>query len=217
EYISKLRSAMELNAQAGSAAGNILRWDWEEGEPGLSNVVDSLGVTELVYGAIQDRGSGRLGLGNDQELKGVSGCLPMYRREAIEESSMNRELFDARYHTYKEDVDLAFRLYSANWMPMIVEGAVAHHRREVRRDSKREHISYASQFHSYRNHLWNLLTHLSVDDMVRRGWAIVPYEIAKMGYLLFMHPTIVWRTLTDTIEYFPELMKKRSWYGARTR
>ncbi len=217
DYLVRMRAYMETNETTGSAAGNIYRWDWEDGEPGLSNVIDSLGITQSRHGSISDRGAGELKLDSSSELLGVSGCLPMYRREAVEESSMNRELFDPRYHTYKEDVDLAFRLGRASWEVGIVSDSIAHHRREVRKGTKREHISYTSQFHSFRNHWWNLLTHTSAGDMVKRGWAILLYELAKTVYLMLMHPSIVFRTVKETYEYFPVIKKKRSWYGTRTR
>lgn len=237
DYIKQLRRQMFADASLGSIAGKLLRWQWDNGEPSLSTVVDSMGLGESSHGSVFDIGAGTV---QDSERQsnwtvadgerqsnrdsgtqatipfGVSGCLPMYRREAVEESSMNRELFDTNYHTYKEDVDLAYRLHRAGWQSGVLSDTVAHHRREVHVDTKREHISYASQFHSYRNHIWNLLTHKSLKDMVTRGWAIVPYEIAKLLYLLVHHPSIVVRTIKDTVDYYPTLKKKRSWYEGRT-
>ena len=217
EFIQRQREAFESCPSLGSASGTIYRWDWEMERVALSNVVDSLGISELVHGKVVDRGSGELANKCDELMLGVSGCLPTYRREAVEESSMDRMLFDPMYGSYKEDVDLAYRLRRGGWSSRIVDNAHAYHKRTFKKSLKREHISYTSQFWSYRNHLWNLLTHMSVQDMVKRGWAVVPFELAKMGYFAITKPSILVKTLRDTLDYYPEIKKKRSWYGKRAR
>ena len=229
-FIEKQRAIFESCPNLGSASGVIYRWNFEADRPALSNVVDSLGLVELVNGKVVDRGAGELvcenvvdslGLGefvcnNVEPLLGVSGCLPTYRREAVESSSHDRLLFYPMYESYKEDVDLAYRLKRSGWRSKIVADAHAYHKRTFNEASNREHISYSVQFWSYRNHLWNLLTHTSARDMVKRGWAIVPFELAKAGYFAFTNPRILIDTARDTFKYYPEIKKKRSWYAKRT-
>ncbi len=192
-YIATVRAFMERHIDVGAAAGTILRWNWDAHRaPRFTNYIDSLGLARGASHKVFDIASGvRLEdcAMHDVPVFGVSGCLPMYRRLAL-----GARLFDPTYFMYKEDVDVAYRLRALGFRSARVPGAVAYHFRTFQQSIL--HIGVGARFQelSYRNHLRNLVAHLSLRDWLRDGWAIIPFELAKVGFFLFTNPRILWRT-----------------------
>jgi GT2 family glycosyltransferase len=193
DYVAKLRKYLDENPKTAAISGVILRWYFEtNGEVKKTTIVDSLGLIRNRAHRVSDFGAGRplSKLEVPEKIFGVSGCLPMYRREAVGE-----QLFDPTYFLYKEDVDLAYRLNKAGWSAAVVSAAVAYHQRTFQPSlTKRRAVSYRVQYLSYRNHWRNLWKHLTWRDWLKDGWAIIPFEAAKLIFILFTHPSIIWRT-----------------------
>jgi GT2 family glycosyltransferase len=72
----------------------------------------------------------------------------------------NGEIFDSLYHSYKEDVDLAYRLGSAGFYARVATNAIAYHDRSsgalsnasdmASAKNKRLQLEYI-RYHSYKN------------------------------------------------------------------
>lgn len=215
DYIKTMRVVFENQPELGSAHGLIKRWRLEAEEPRLLQTIDTLGLVVHPSGKVTEAGSGTERNVPMTALNtfGVSGCLPMYRRQAVEESSHDARLFDPAYVVYKEDIDLAYRLDSGGWSSAVIPWTTAYHERAFQSFASRAKMSRFTEYHSYRNHLWNLITHYGWYDLARRSWALVPFELAKLGYMLVFDWTIVRDTIRDTREAWPELMSKRAFYA----
>ncbi len=219
-YLERLVAALDADARLGSVAGRVYRWDfdraacvvppcqggtaqlsWAEGSGGRTDVIDSFGLAMSATGAVRDIGAGeRVSTAQlhegVHEAFGVSGCLPMYRRAAVEAASLDGNLFDPSFVSYKEDVELAWRLRRAGFASGVVSDAVAYHRRSFgtariaplprgaacwphfgRRgvcEAGRGGIGRTAQtwrpvFHSYRNHLWTLAMHFPLFSRGSQG------------------------------------------------
>jgi len=195
DYIFCLRKFLDDNEKVGAVTGAILRWGFAaDGAVRKTKIVDSLGLGKSRTHKVFDLEAGKTFTPSSSpvEVFGVSGCLPMYRRAAI-----GAELFDSTYINYKEDVDVAYRLKKTGWSAVLIPEAIAFHKRSFQSFSSRQKISSELEFLSYRNHLRNLRKHLSLQDWLRDGWAIVPFEVAKFFYFLFTKPSVIWRTLKD--------------------
>ena len=159
----------------------------------------------------------------NEEIFGVSGCLPAYRKKALDEvgyfddSSKTLEALDKKFFLYKEDIDLAFRLQYAGWKAYRVGNAFAYHERGIGGNEKLNDISAAinrknrskiEKYLSYRNHLYLLIKNLSLPDFLRYGIFIIFYELKKFVYiLLFNQRTLL--ALRDIFKNLPELLKQR--------
>ncbi len=209
-YVAALRAAF-ADPAVGAAEGKILRWD--EGEKGgvvKSDVVDTLGLTRTRWHAVRDLVTA------SPSVFGISGCLPMYRRSAVVATDPQGRLFDPAYGSYKEDVDLAYRLDRLGAKTVVVPDAVAYHHRAFR-PGAHETVSPYRAFLSYRNHLWNLIGNLSAADWLRDGVFVFGYEMVKAGYHLLRHPSFVWRAWKDTKRQWPALMAKRAFWAKGAR
>ncbi|MBI4599173.1 glycosyltransferase family 2 protein [Candidatus Uhrbacteria bacterium] len=213
DFIVRVRSYLETHADVGAATGKILRWDWnKEGRPETQAVVDSLGLVRSATGKVTDSATGMpdLRVGRDSvPVFGISGCLPFYRRSAILDASHDGHLFDPAYGSYKEDVDLAYRLFRRGWKAVVLPEAVAYHQRSFRQSLLHRGTSPIFELFSYRNHWWNLLVHLTLRDLVRDAWAVVPFELVKVVFYLVKCPSVLRDAWKQTRARWPSLLAKR--------
>lgn len=175
-------------------------------------IIDSVGIKMFKSHRAVEIGQGEEDTGKYTEIKevfGVSGTVPVYRVEALEDVRISNfksirqaqdklqiskleegesfEYFDKDFGSYKEDVDLAYRLRWRGWKSFTVPEAVAYHKRGARqlknkrgdftaafnRKNKPKYINCLSQ----RNHVWTL-----IKNMDTLNFATLWYEAKKFGY-----------------------------------
>ena len=192
-----------------SVSPRLMRWNFEKCRIGesLSNKIDSLGlkvfrnrrVIEKYTGKEWDDKKSKLELsfrthGEAMEVFGVSGAFPMYRRTALEVVAFTDGTFlDESYHSYKEDVDLAFRLRSAGFTSFVLLDTVAYHDRsaagpEEMGDSKalenKKKQSDWVKYHSYKNHIMTIYKNEYWQNWLLDAVFIKWYELKKFIYFL---------------------------------
>lgn len=117
---------------------NFEMWKSEQNK----NIIDTTGVTIYKSGKARDRGQHEVDFKQYDRFNivdAVSGAGCMYRLTALEEvkekkmneNSVNRgyEYFDEDFHSYWEDVDLAWRMKNFGWKNLFVPDAIAYHGR----------------------------------------------------------------------------------------
>ena len=216
--------------------GALLRWDFTDvaggkGD-GRTDIVDTLGLRVLRNRRVVERMTGeRMSDPGRQmqivpfEVFGISGALPMYRRTAIVDVAFGDGVFDESFFSYKEGVDLAFRLRAAGWRAMVVPGARAWHDRtaagprslsdHAAMDGRRSKSAFV-RYHSYKNHLFVLLKNERFANFAHDWPWICWYELKKLIFLmLFDRATL--RALRDVWERLPILRMKRRAMMAKCR
>ena len=127
EFLEKLVSFADQYQNGGSYGGKILKIfseavDQNEVE-GLrevvkSNIFDSTGLQIFKSRRAVNRGEGQKDQGQydkTQEVFGLSGACVLYRLAALQDTMIRNEYFDQDFFTYKEDIDLAWRLRLYGW------------------------------------------------------------------------------------------------------
>lgn len=198
------------------------------------NIIDTIGLRIFKSHRVVELGQGEEDRGQyakAREVFGVSGACPVYRRKALEEvahpishkllaispKESPKEYFDQDFFSYKEDIDLAYRLQWRGWKAWYCSTAIAWHARSVGgsenlsdlaairgRKSKRTMVARWS----YRNHLGFLVKNVSRKTFLRYGYAIVGYEVKKLLWLFFAE----WRTLPALWQFLrliPRFVDKR--------
>jgi GT2 family glycosyltransferase len=99
-------------------------------------ILDTTGVTISKSGRARDRGQHEVDVGQYDSLTNVdavSGAGAMYRRSVLQTTRYSlqtkAEFFDEDFHSYWEDVDLAWRMTNAGWKCAYVPSAVGYHGR----------------------------------------------------------------------------------------
>lgn len=206
DFLEQAVRFMDAHPKAGSINPKLLKWEGKTDAftPGTkSTIIDSLGLELHKTQRVSEIGVGEEDgpqYAQEQEIFGASGAAPMYRRAALEDIRYNDEFFDADFMSYKEDIDVAYRLRWKGWESYFVPQAVAYHDRSAvghkkifsvadfkTRKKKASFVSY----HSYKNHRLMLYKNLNTKLFLRYFFFVLPYECAKLIYILFMEPKTV--------------------------
>lgn len=203
-YLEEIVAAAEKNPQAASFGGKLLRVE-QSGDDGLeetitTDVIDTTGIRILTSRRVVERGAGEIDqkqFDNDRDVFGISGALVLYRLSALDAARIGENYFDENFFSYKEDIDLAWRLrlagFGANYVP---EAKAYHFRRAFGREKSgpfefirnRKTKSDLINFLSYRNHLLLLAKNdFAVNFFIHFLW-IAPYEFGKWLSILVFEP-----------------------------
>ncbi|MCC6639189.1 glycosyltransferase, partial [Candidatus Falkowbacteria bacterium] len=126
EYLKYALQVISSRDDIGSVSGKILVWDFANNI--FTNIIDSLGLTVKKWGQVVERSVGEVDHSRAQvveEVFGVSGTVPIYAMSALRATAYESEFFDESFFSYKEDVDLAFRLRWAGYTSYVAHEAVA--------------------------------------------------------------------------------------------
>jgi hypothetical protein len=119
------------------------------------------------------------------EVFGVDGAAPLYRRKMLEDIQIKGQYFDESFFIHKEDVDLAWRARLLGWRCWYTPEAVAVHPRSFRPGQKRDAISPEVRIHSVKNRYLLLKKNESPQGWRRDGLPILWYDLKILFYICF--------------------------------
>ncbi len=242
DCLEKMVKYLDENNEVAAVSPRLMKWDFTMVERdssaslGMTDVIDCLGLkifrnrrvveqyTQCDWNEVKkdsrlrgnDSESGR----NDKiEVFGVSGAFPMYRRSSIQSVQFdNGEFLDGSYHSYKEDVDLAFRLQEVGFKSFVLLDTVAYHDRAgagpkdmddvVAVQNKKKQSPWV-QYHSYKNHLRTLYKNEYWQNFTLDFPWILWYELKKFVYFLIFDRKVL-SGLNEVWQGRVDLQNKRS-------
>lgn len=227
DYLEKAIKYLDKHPEVSALTGKVLVWDFQNNQK--TKVIDSLGLKLYKSHRIVDFHQGEKDQGQFagvQEVFGVSGTVPIYCRSALEQvkidfkgSFTHPEYFDEDFFSYKEDVDLAFRLRLAELKSFYLSSCLAYHDRTVRGvpDTSSQAIKKSRKdrdkvvkIYSYKNHLLLLIKNEFIVNLLRYFFPISWYELRKLVFiLLFEHSTL--RGLSEFFKQKSKILKKRKY------
>lgn len=131
DVLEKLVKKIETDERLGSVMPKLLRWDFIHKTH--TQIIDSCGLGLRRGLVFYDIGQSRIDVGqfDDVTVVGPSGAAALYRISALEKVSENGKCFDEHFFMYKEDCDLAYRLYLAGFSCGLVPQALGFHDRTI--------------------------------------------------------------------------------------
>jgi GT2 family glycosyltransferase len=172
-FISQLVAAAEPDAQIGSVCGKLLAMQ-PDFEPVQPPTFDSTGIYVTANLRHFDRGSlepDRQQYDRPEFVFGATAAACLYRREMIEQISIQGEFFDNDFFAYREDADVAWRAQLMGWKCLYVPDAVAYHVRSVL-PSNRGELSPVINMHSVKNR-WLLRIKNITPSLYRKHWLAI--------------------------------------------
>lgn len=191
DVLMKLVDAMDNNSGLGSATAKILKWNFVKQEK--TNVIDSCGLNLLPGLRFVDYLEGKSAdTGCDGEIIGVSGAAAIYRLSALKKVEHNGEYFDELMFMYKEDCDLAYRLFLEGFKAKCVGDSIIYHDRsnaggdngDLAVALNRKNKSRQAREWSFLNQQIIFIKYWRLQDLMNK-MAIIWFEFKILIFILF--------------------------------
>jgi GT2 family glycosyltransferase len=133
-----------------------------------------------------DRGSGELDrgqYGEPERVFGATGAVVLYARRALDDVALGGEVFDAAFHTFREDAELCFRFQERGWEVLYEPAAVAEHRRTVV-PGRRRLLPAAYNYHSLKNRYLLRAYHQTAANFWRTLAPALARDLLALVYVL---------------------------------
>jgi GT2 family glycosyltransferase len=129
-----------------------------------------------------------------QDVVGVSGSCPIFRRDALESLRQSvGYVLDPWYFTYGEDIDVMLRLNLAGWRIRYAPDMFAWHVRSAHTvpASRFYEKPDVTQVHHFKNRLATITKTMPAGTLVRRLPALFVTELGLPAYLLLRRPSSI--------------------------
>lgn len=191
DYLEKTVAFMETNPMAASVSGKLMYWDFHGNV--TTKIIDSLGIKLDRKRQAMDIDQGKQDYTVvNHEVFGLSASAMLVRRQCLEKikydkGNGNFEYFDEDFFSYKEDIDLAWRLRINGWENWLLADTKAYHHRTVSNQGlkQRKERGFANKM-SYRNHFCLLYKNSFAKNFFKDFFQITWYELKKFIYLLIL-------------------------------
>ncbi|NCO04843.1 MAG: glycosyltransferase family 2 protein [Candidatus Magasanikbacteria bacterium] len=247
ECFANMTAFLDTHKDAAAISPRLMRWDFSQVKDktihkSFTDDIDSLGLKVFKSRRVIEKYAGerwsvlkpKMNMSfraerwkgeTALEVFGVSGAFPLLRKSAVDAVAFSDNTFlDESYHSYKEDVDLAFRLRSARYKAYTLLDTVAYHDRSAEGRKETGDISAAKnkkkqsswvKYHSYKNHIRTLYKNEYWQNVLLDFFAITWYEAKKFFWFLLFDRAVlkgigeIWHTRKDLRHKTKEITKKR--------
>jgi GT2 family glycosyltransferase len=184
DYISRLvnRTRSHPDLRIGAVTGRLVR-PVEAGRPRL---LDACGMRLTPAWRHLDRGSGEVDHGQwsvPERVFGATGAASLFRREALDDVAVDGEIFDSRFHSFREDAELCFRLRERGWEVLYEPAAVAEHRR-FGLPERRAAMPAEVNRQSLKNRYLLRLYHQTGGNLIRTLLPALARDLGALGWVL---------------------------------
>jgi len=196
DAVEKLVDAMDYNSKLGSATAKVFKWDFVNQKK--TDIIDSCGLKLLPGLRFVDYKEGEKASADCGEIIGVSGAAAIYRLSALEKVKRNGQYFDELMFMYKEDCDLAYRLFLEGFKAKCVGDAIVYHDRSSAGDGRsnlavvlnRKNKSQSVKRLSFLNQQIIFIKYWSSQSLVGKI-AIIWFEFKMLVFILLVEPYLI--------------------------
>lgn len=237
---------LDSHPEAAAVSPRLMKWNFAEASTNLqasfTDQIDALGLQVFRSRRVIEQYAQRtwseveqklLVAGPAQRVFGVSGAFPAFRRSAIAQALLpNGIMLDESYHSYKEDVDLAYRLASGGFESYILLDTISYHDRSAAGPKEKNDRAASAnkktqsewvKYHSYKNHIMTLCKNEYWQNAILDLPWILWYELKKLIYFVLFDRKVlvglkeVWRLRQDLKEKrkYIKAARKLSWQQMR--
>jgi GT2 family glycosyltransferase len=177
-FIQSLVDAGNFDPNIGTVCGKLLTMSSTFEIP-AKPVVDSTGIYFNPMLRHLDRGSQEVDNGHYLQYEfvfGATAAAALYRREMIDDISLDGEFFDSDFFVYREDADVAWRAQLLGWKCIYVPYARGYHVRKVL-PGNRGALPPEINMHSVKNRFLMRIKNISPDLYRRNIFSITLRDI----------------------------------------
>jgi GT2 family glycosyltransferase len=188
-FLSNLIAAAQTDSRTGTVCGKLLRIG-----PNFifqhDRRLDSTGLYFTPNLRHFDRGWNEADDGrynSTEYVFGASAAAALYRREMIDDISIDGEFFDPDFFAYREDADVAWRAQLLGWRCLYTPEAYAYHVRSVTAATRRG-VSTLINMHSVKNRFLMRIKNITADLYRHHAWSILGRDLMVVAGCLLTEP-----------------------------
>ncbi|MBU3091662.1 glycosyltransferase family 2 protein [Clostridium sp. CM028] len=197
DFVEKLYIFTVRDEEIAAVSGKLLKYDFKNDKK--LNYIDSAGIEMFRSRRCIDRGQNQEDIGQydtTEQIFGVCGAAPFYRKSALEKVRIENEYFDEDFFAYKEDIDLSWRFNLAGLKCMYYPKAIAYHGRGFGKGENgiknyinaRKKQSKFIRGLSFRNQYLMILKNETKQTFKRDKWQIIKNFIKFLMFSLIFEP-----------------------------
>jgi GT2 family glycosyltransferase len=181
-FIQAMLEAGRLDPRIGTVCGKLLVMS-PDFDIDARPRVDSTGIYFTPMLRHLDRGSREIDNGHylkREYVFGATAAAALYRREMIEDISLDSEFFDSDFFVYREDADVAWRAQLYGWRCLYTPYARGYHVRAVLPGNRRA-LPKEINMHSVKNRFLMRIKNMTGDLYMRNLWSITLRDAVVLG------------------------------------
>ncbi len=191
-FIQSLVDAGNMDPRIGSVCGKLLTMTPTFDLPSRP-LVDSTGIYFTPMLRHLDRGSQEVDNGhylNYEYVFGATAAAALYRREMIDDVSIENAFFDPDFFVYREDADVAWRAQLLGWKCLYTPHARGYHVRSVLPGNRRA-LPPEINMHSVKNRYLMRIKNMTGNLYWRNWFSITFRDVLVVCYcLLWEHSSL---------------------------
>ena len=216
-FVTRLLASASMDPRAGTICGKLLLADASFDIEG-SQRLDSTGMYFTPMLRHKDRGCMETNNGHYSHFEyvfGATAAAACYRRDMIEDISVEGEFFDADFFAYREDADVAWRAQLLGWKCIFNPQAAAYHVRKLR-PGMRSELPSEINMHSVKNRFLMRIKNITPGLYLRHILPITARDMGIVAYCLLIERTSL-RAFYYLFRDFQRSVRKRRIIQARRR
>ncbi|HEX8984645.1 MAG TPA: glycosyltransferase family 2 protein [Bryobacteraceae bacterium] len=189
-FIDALLEAAQVDPRIGTVCGKLLTMRPDFGLPAEPRV-DSTGIYFTPMLRHLDRGSQEVDNGHylkHEYVFGATAAAALYRREMIDDISIQGEFFDSDFFAYREDADVAWRAQLMGWRCIYTPAARGYHVRTVLPGNRRA-LPATINMHSVKNRFLMRMKNMTLDLYLRNWASVLGRDIVVLCCCLLLEQT----------------------------
>jgi GT2 family glycosyltransferase len=217
DCVERLVEAAQCGEDIGCISPKILRMDEAQRayEPPR---IDSTGMCLTRFIRHFDRGADELDIRQYDEpcyVFGVTGAGAFYRRECLDAIKFDNQYFDEDFWSYREDVDLSWRIQNYGWKCLYTPRAVMFHIRTLKPGIRTKDLMLANM-HSVKNRFLLVINNMSMKNYILHLPTILLRDLIVVSGVLVKEQYSL-RAFRFLMYNFPRLLTKRRRLLSKTK
>lgn len=226
-FVERAVEEILKDARIGAIQGKLYQYEFNQLDNNsyrANKIIDTCGFKIFKSRKIGNIGHGERDFGQynkPEEIFGVEGAVPFFRRTTLEDIKIEGKLADPDYFWYGDDLDIAWRMNIFGWKQVFVPGAIAWHDRsttkgaaetpvlgQIKRLSYRRSVPIKKRRWDWSNVRFTIIKNDYIINILKDAPWIIAREIATLGYWILFEQAM-FLEIGRFFKLLPKMLRRR--------